>query len=102
MVILGIFIVTYRLERIQAWLKPSIDPLGEGDFIGHIRRILENASFLGNQGISSVLMENRQGDIVLPLGQYNISEYAFNFILGSMGKMIAFSVALVVEGLVSY
>lgn len=104
MMVVGTMVVTitvpHRLHRVMVWLNPDIDPQGSGYFIRLLRQICEDASLIGNKGIADTIIENSHGVKFLALGNYSVTDYAFNFIIGSMGKVIAFGVALVVGGLV--
>ena len=99
-VMVGIITVPYRLQRVKAWINPNLDPYGDGYLARILRKICEDASLIGNQGVAGTIVENSQGGKVLTLGNYSVTDYAFNFIIGSMGKVIAFGIALVVGGLI--
>ncbi|MBP3886826.1 MAG: FtsW/RodA/SpoVE family cell cycle protein [Cellulosilyticum sp.] len=90
----------YRMERLKAWINPNLDPMGDGYTIARIRTMCEQAEFIGSRGIESVeLFYEDIGSRFFPIANA-ISDYSFNFIIGKMGTLVAFIVALVVGVLI--
>lgn len=89
-VVYTVVTVPYRLERIQAWINPNLDPNGSGGFINHLREICRGASWIGNGGLFAVT----EGELWMPFGPSTKSEYIFSFILGNFGILMAACVLL--------
>ena len=90
--------VPYRLERIKIWLNPSIDPMGDGWLMMHLRNMCKGASLIGNKGLIYSLEQCDAREMLLPYGSMGLTDYILNFIIGVLGILPAIILVLVIIG----
>lgn len=81
--------VPYRLERIMTFINPQRDPQGEGYILIYLRKVIENAKWVGNS------FNIESGYVPLPVESW--SELMFSFIIGSMGIISAISIVVIMS-----
>ncbi|ADZ83040.1 FtsW/RodA/SpoVE family cell cycle protein [Cellulosilyticum lentocellum] len=88
----------HRLERIRAWLNPSIDPMGEGWLTIQLRNMCKGASLVGNDGLFYTLEQLGTTEVVPPYGS-SVTDYILNFMIGILGILPAIILVCMIIGL---
>ena len=89
----------HRLERVKAWLNPSIDPMGSGWLTMQLRNMCKGASLVGNDGLFYTLEQSGVAQVVLPYGSMGVTDYILNFVIGALGILPAVIIGLMIIGL---
>ena len=89
----------HRLERVRAWINPSIDPMGDGWSTIQLRNMCKGASLVGNDGLFYTLEQSGTTQVVSPYGSMGVTDYILNFMIGALGILPAVILGLMIIGL---
>lgn len=88
-----------RVDRIRAWLNPSIDPMGDGWLTIQLRNMCKGASLVGNDGLFYTLEQSGVAQVVSPYGSMGVTDYILNFMIGVLGILPAIILVCMIIGL---